>query len=332
MDTLASRYLASAQAVSVAMYVSGTELYRSYALGKTSTAYDDTTVYGIGSNTKVFTATLLAAQCTGTAPARTLNDAAAQYLPASVEQQGTAIKNVTLGELATHTSSFPDFISIEKDDTLFSGGPPPSDQTQWWISWDNSATTGNKCSGQQPGTCWNYSDWAFVTLGFAVADSNSNPDSTYPKLLSEVITGPLALSSTGADVAVSVPGYGKDGSQLPTPADLKSNARDLLTFLKANLGVLKGVSSALQTALNFTQQVHWDGAKYGDAGNTMGLAWQLPPTPNKPQLVWKNGEAGGYTSFLGMIPSKQLAIAILTNSAAANPTSAGTRFLRKLSG
>jgi Adenylate and Guanylate cyclase catalytic domain len=46
----------------------------------------------------------------------------------------------------------------------------------------------------------------------------------------------------------------------------------------------------------------------------------------------KNGEAGGFASFMGMIPAKSLAVAILTNSRAASPTSAGIRFLRSVGG
>ena len=154
-------------------------------------------------------------------------------------------------------------------------------------------------------------------------------------MLADLLTSPLQLTKTGAGVPLDVKGFDANGTVVNVPPpDIKSNARDLLTFLKANLGQLAGVPSRLQQALLYAQQVHWDGAQYGDAKNTMGLAWQLPPpkSPSNPQLVWKNGEADGFTSFLGMLPSKRIAIAILTNSDAANPTQAGTEFLKEIIG
>lgn len=334
LDAIAETYLASANAVSVAVYLDGTELTRSYVRGVPSTQYDENTVYGIGSNTKVFTASLLAHQCTGPGATRTLDDLAARSLPPRVESEGSIIKTITLRDLATHTSSFPDFISIEAHDTLFVGQPPPDDQIQWWIDWDNKlATIGspNPCLDHKPGTCWNYSDWGFITLGFAIADSNRGVTPVYPDLLANVLTKPLGLTKTAANITPDVPGYDANGTVVKTPpADLRSNAHDLLLFLKANLGVLGGVPDRLQKALLFAQQVHWK----EEPKHTMGLAWQLPPpkAPDDPQLVWKNGEAGGYTSYLGMLPSKRMAIAVLTNSDAANPTAAGAHFLKAMSG
>lgn len=334
LDAIAKTYLADADAVSVGVYVDGTELTRSYVHGVPSVRYDEETVYGIGSNTKVFTASLLAHQCTGPDATRSLDDYAAPLLPPRVQSEGSTIKTITLRDLATHTSSFPDFISIEAHDTLFIGQPPPADQIQWWIDWDNKlATIGspNPCLDHTPGTCWNYSDWGFVTLGFAVADSNRGVTPVYPDLLANVLTTPLGLTKTAANLTPDVKGHDANGKVVDTPpADLKSNARDLLRFLKANLGALEGVPDRLQRALLYAQQEHWK----EEPKHTMGLAWQLPPpkAPGDPQLVWKNGEAGGYTSYLGMLPSKRMAIAILTNSDAANPTAAGAHFLNAMSG
>ncbi len=334
LDAIAKTYLASADAVSVGAYVDGTQLTRSYVRGVPSVQYDQDTVFCIGSNTKVFTASLLAHQCTGPGATRTLDDLAAHSLPPRVESEGTVIKTITLRDLATHTSSFPDFIPIEAHDTLFAGQPPPADQIQWWIDWDNKlATIGspNPCLDHKPGTCWNYSDWGFITLGFAVADSNRGVTPVYPDLLANVLTTPLGLTKTAANITPDVQGHDANGKVISTPpADLKSNVRDLLLFLRANLGVLDGVPDRLQKALLFAQQVHWK----DEPKHAMGLAWQLPPpkAPDDPQLVWKNGEAGGYTSYLGMLPSKRMAIAILTNSDAANPTAAGAHFLKAMSG
>jgi len=336
LDAVVLAKLPTANAVSAGAYIDGVQVERNYAFGVPTATYTSQTVYGIGSNTKVFTATLLALQCVGSTPPKSLDDGVAQYLPAGVLQNGHAILDVTLRDLATHTASFPDFVSIETDDTLFVGQPPPADQTQWWTDWDNAHQepgSTNPCLTHPPGTCWNYSDWGFITLGFAVANDNLTAGATYSDLLASQVTQPLGMPKTGANVPLDVQGHTAGGVVVTVPPpDLKSNVDDLMRFLRATLGALPGVPSHLNDALLFTRALQWNGADHGDAHDDMGLAWQLPPPKQAgdPPLVWKNGEASGFTSFLGMLPSLRTAVAILTNTDAANPTAAGTAFLDQI--
>jgi beta-lactamase class C len=119
----------------------------------------------------------------------------------------------------------------------------------------------------------------------------------------------------------------QNGNVVPhPPPDLKSNAPDMLTFLKASLGELPGVPNQLAQAIALTQAVHWKSPKLD-----MGLAWQRPhPKAGAPQVIWKNGAASGFTSFMGMVPSQKLAVVLLTNSDAATPTRAGLQILAAL--
>jgi beta-lactamase class C len=335
LDAYIRQYCAQAPYVTAAMYDGGTTRLRGYAKGVPHPDVDTSWIFGIGSNTKVFTATMLAYQCGGKTPLKGLTDPVVTYLPKSVGKHGTSIKQVTLVDLATHTASFPDSVSAEAKNTLFFDEPPDAAQIAWWTGWNNtgSPSSHNLCAGKTPGTCYSYSDWGFITLGFAVANSNETSGEAYTDLLSRYITTPLALANTGAHEKTSVPGHEKDGSvSKKPPTDLRSNAPDLLRFLQANLGKLPGVSAELQAAIDLTQRVHWDGAKYGNPHTNVGLAWQLPVIAGKPQLIWKNGEAGGFTSFMGMVPSNDIAVAILTNSDAANPTKAGIQFLQTVGG
>ncbi len=270
IDKIVKEKLSAAGACAVGVYESGQSIVRGYAQGHPSNAISGETVFGIGSNTKVFTASILASQCVY--GRKSLSGHVVRYLPSSVGARGKTIKEITLLELATHTASFPDLIPNEIHETLFVGKPPPADETQSWIDWQNTTSSGNACGGKAPGSCWNYSNWGFITLGYAVAISNSG-DVTYPQLLKKVITTPLQLERTGAQIPLGVQGFSKSGTPYKTPPpDLKSNANDMLRFLRANLGALSGVPAKLQRALNYAQQVHWSGSP---APDKMGLAWQL---------------------------------------------------------
>jgi beta-lactamase class C len=335
LDQYMKQYCAGAPYATAAIYDGGTTVLRGYAKGAPHPKVDTSWIFGIGSNTKVFTATMLAYQCGGKTPSKRLTDPVVNYLPASVGKHGKTIKDVTLVDLATHTGSFPDSVAAEAKNTLFFDDPPDAAQIAWWTKWDNTGSPSghDMCVGKTPGTCYNYSDWGFITLGFAVASSNEVSGETYTDLLARYITDPLKLTKTGAHLKTSVPGHEKDGSvSKKLPTDLRSNAPDLLRFLEANLRKLHGVSAELQAAIDLTQEVHWDGAKYGNPHTDVGLAWQLPVISGKPQLIWKNGEAGGFTSFMGMVPSNAIAVAILTNSEAADPTKAGIHFLQTVGG
>jgi beta-lactamase class C len=334
LDGYIKKYCAQAPFATAAIYDDGMTALRGYARGVPSDRVDTSWIFGIGSNTKVFTATILAYECGGKTPSKQLTDRVDKYLPASVRKHGHTIKEITLVDLATHTASFPETVPAESENTLFFDKPPSPAQIAWWTKWKNTGTPSKHdlCVGKTPGTCYNYSDWGFITLGFAVSHSNEVAGENYTDLLARYVTKPLQLKDTGAHKLLSVKGHLKDGKVSPPPTDLRSNAPDLLRFLEANLGKLKGVPPELQTALRLTQKVHWDGAKYGDPSRDVGLAWQLPVMRGKPRLIWKDGEAGGFTSFMGMIPEKSLAVAILTNADDADPTSAGISFLRTLGG
>ena len=321
IDRIAREKLAAANASAIGIYLNGSAIVHGYEKGRPARTITGQTVFGIGSNTKVFTASILAAQCI--AGKRTLDEHVARSLPAGVEKRGKAIKSITLRQLATHTASFPDSIPNEAHETLFVGKPPPADEVRWWTDWQNAASRGNPCGGKHPGSCWNYSNWGFITLGYALADSNSR-GLTYPELLKSLVTTPLQLERTGADVRLGVKGFSRSGTAYKTPPpDLKSNADDMLRFMRANLGALPSVPSNLERALKFSQEVHWSGSP---ASDKMGLAWQL----GNPGIIWKNGESTGFTSFIGMIPAKKIAIVVLTNRDAVPATGAGFEFLHAM--
>src|SRR5581483_2891489 len=225
LDRLVKRYCAKAPFATAALYVDGATTLRGYAAGVPSTSVDTSWIFGIGSNTKVFTSVILASECGGANPTRTLTDPVTKYLPPAVGKNGHTIRDVTLVDLATHTASFPHSVRAQKVNTLFFDEPPNAAQIGWWTGWRNDGTPHDhdECAGKTPGTCYSYSDWGFITLGFAVADSNSVAGSKYTEVLSRLVTKPLGLKNTGAHNKLSVPGHNADGSQTKfLPTDLRS--------------------------------------------------------------------------------------------------------------
>lgn len=331
LDSYVQKYMSEAPYTTAGFYYAGDEFLRGYEMGMPSKNVDLSWLFSIGSNTKVFTSTILALQCVGANPPKRLTDEVVRYLPPEVAQKGTAIKAVSLVNLATHTASFPDFVAVEAHNTLFHDRPPTRPQIDWWVNWTNpdDPHNGDVCAGQQPGTCWNYSDWGFITLGNAVCGSNANPDAGYNVLLRAGVTGPLQMPHTAPNEKVSVQGHLANGKIGIPPADLKSNAPEMLRFVKASLGKLSGVPAKLQDAMAFTQMLHWrdnDNPLYD-----MGLAWQRPSQdPQLKQLLWKNGSGGGFSSFMGIIPELELGVVLLSNSALAKPTECGQGLLDDL--
>ncbi len=267
---------------------------------KHSAAVTDTTIFGMGSVTKVFTSILL--QSAVNAKTMNLTDFVTKYLPTEVGEKGTDISSVTLQDLATHTAGMPDEGGSQPGVTLFADEPPSQDLIQWWEAFRAQPAIG---------TCWRYSSIGFVTLGYAVGGYQPNQ---YNQQLADVITTPLNMPHTASSVSGETVAQGYEGNPENTkivhqmPADLKSNAADMQTFL--NACVFPDQSNSLGAAILDTQKSLYKGNNCD--GNQsplkfqMGLAWQIfemTSGGNNYQLLAKDGAAGGYDAWIGVIPS-----------------------------
>lgn len=286
-------------------------------------------VFELGSVTKVFTATLLALQPS------ILSDPLSRHLPVTVNNANLA--DVTLQQLATHTSGFPRDVPQKikgpgKDGAvyLFRDQAPPSDSAlvKFWNQW-GSTDTPNYCSPCKVGTCWQYSNVGFVTLGYAAAGVGYNTQ------LAANITGPqqLNMPSTAAQVppdAKKAQGYHPNGNAATKEAeDLKSNANDMLIWIKAQLGV-GSIPQALASAIALTQKTYFTSQQQCAQSKhpikfNMGLAWQIHPLPGtKIMLFIKDGASGlgGQSCWVGFVPERKAGVAVLTNGVGAKPAPA----------
>lgn len=303
-----------------------------YSYGVANEAGDcvtETTVFAIGSVTKTFTATLLANAILSVKPFPVgLNQSAADFLPATA-QPSAALQDITLIQLATHTSGLPRSVPSVGSDAgfgLFQKDPstPSGDLLDYWQNY--AVDPQSDPPSYSPGSCWLYSDLGFITLGYAAVGANAG--SSYADLLASVITTPLGMPNTAATLAssaVAVTGHYNDQSvDITRVADLKSTAQDMYAWLEQNL-LAMGASdpSQLQQALTMTTTRWLSGLTNCGAqtsASDMGLAWEFADkNASDPTIIWKDGEvsAGGCSCWLGMIPASESAgpmgIAILAN-------------------
>lgn len=297
--------------------------------GDDTTAVNEDMLFGLGSVSKVFTATLLAVQ--KELGNLQLSDPVTNYLPKAVSAKGGAIKNVTLLDLATHTSSMPDELAGQPSFYAFNEQPPAAWIVDWWNQWTPAFPIG---------TAWQYSNIGFVTLAFAVTGPGKNQ---YNQFLSEQLTGPLGMSRTAAYIAAPggavAQGYvgppGVNNRVWSQADDLKSTAADMQRFLLASLGLNSSAPQVLQNAILDTHQQQNALPVHGkDHSMRMGLAWQLYNDDQGNTLLEKDGATGlgGFCAWVGLAPALKNAVAVLVNKdGSSHITELGRALLKGLS-
>ena len=318
------RVRTGAPGVAVALYLNGADYYFNFGHADLApkAAVTEDTLFELGSVTKLFTATMLAYQVAQ--GERRLDDQVTRWLPVTPEPSWTALKQVTLLDLATHTSGIgSDARGI--GGTLFGGDPPSLELVDFWTRFNPS---------ERIGTEWQYSDTGFVTLGYAVV----GPDGPcYYENLWKIIAEPLGLRRTapfaaapGGPVAQGYRGD-KDGVHRTyrVSPDLKSTSRDVLTFLKANLGLIE-VPLPLALAFSSTIEIHYRTSS--KQSFNMGLGWQIKKEP--PHFCAKNGGTGkgGFGCAVWIVPEAKAAMVFLTNLFGDDAEGAGGKILSQLLG
>lgn len=299
------------------------------------------TVFVLGSLTKVFTATLLGIPVKGGTVS--LTDTAPTYLRGI---GSPTLQTVTLQQLATHTSGMPDSAGgPSPGDNLFSGQPPDEHLIDYWGAFKSMSV----------GKYWCYSDIAFVTLGFAVTAMYADPEKgNYPECLKQQITTPLAMNHTGPHVESGwkfAKGYVGPLNEQAThiASDLKSNAKDMLVFIKASLGLIDLKDyPLLAQSICLTQSNQGVSSTQRCPGQSvskelkfqMGLAWQISNA--QPSVYSKDGATSGFTCYMGFIPPPQsspkpepgIGIVVLTNKSQVpsgySPTKLGQSIMQQL--
>ena len=265
------------------------------------------TIYEIGSISKTFTAILLA-QMVQEGTLKT-DDAAQNYLPASVKLPMRADKQITLGHLSDHTSGLP------RMPTNFTPKDPANPYADYTVEQMYDFLNDYTLT-RDIGSAMEYSNLAAGLLGHILS---LKAGTSYEELMVNKIATPLGMKATkitfnkpmkrnlamGHSNGVQVSNW--DIPTLAGAGAIRSSLHDMLRYVAANMGLQK---SELQAAMQLTHQARHDKA---GGGTRVGLGWIISKGAEG-DVIWHNGGTGGYRTFCGFVKETGTGVVVLTNS------------------
>jgi CubicO group peptidase (beta-lactamase class C family) len=280
-----------------------------------------------GSVTKSFTSTLLASLAVK--GKLKVSDPVLAHTPKKYQASAGELGRMTLEELASHTSGLPQEVYTGSflwgvTSYLFSG----QNLYRYFQNKHWEAVVVENRFTRSPKHTYSYSNLGHLHLGWILSKSTGQ---SYAELLQQHIFTPLGMSNSGltteADLKDLTPGYAGDlptfiergtlvdpwlfDDEIAASGGVHSTARDLLKYVKANLGILdKGVPQKMVQAL---QETHKPRASTGDGG--IGLGWFIEELPSTKEPYYHiAGIIGGHTSFIGFHKEKKIGVVVLQNS------------------
>ena len=314
--------------VAVALRVNGKTSLYNYGMADAARQQPITSdsIFNLASVGKVFATTLLA-DAVKRGEMR-LDDPVAKYV--TELQKGGDIQEVTLGQIASHTSGLPREPGQYK--TWHRGKYTLHDVIRFLNDWQADPQ-------HEPGKQDIYSNLAMILLRLALERRFHEPFAT---LMQERITGPLGMDSTALQLspalrARAVQGYGPLGRAIGQPGigtssnmdfavagQIFSSPRDMAAFLTANMGELPG-HRELQDAMALAQQ----GVFTVNPRLTQALAWQIVQRDDL-TVIDKNGGLPVTSTYIGFAPAAKVGIVILENRGRQKATRVGRQILREL--
>ena len=276
----------------------------------------DSTLYEIASLTKTFTGILL-----GQAVADgkiDLQTPVVHYLPGRYPNLMVQGRPVKIVDLANHTSGLP------KNIPDLPRGTTAADI----ISKNASLTSESFLSALHgikliatPGTVYEYSNAGAQLIGIVLEKVYRK---SYQELLYDYITAPAKMNHTWLAIPPDekereAKGYDNNGEPmpdmeqmktLPAAGYLKSDIRDMLRYIAFNTNEKKSrpVRIAHQpTYLNSAEN-----------GSDLALFWQTKYYPGLPQVIQHAGGSFGTSSYIMIVPERELGIIVIANDAASD--------------
>jgi beta-lactamase class C len=321
--------------VAVAVHVDGRTLFYNFGNAAPGRPVTSDSLFNLASIGKVFVSTLLAQAVKQGDVA--LDDPVSKYV--TELKRGGDIKRVTLGQLASHTSGLTS--TPQQVETWHRGQYTLPDFIRYLNAWQADA-------GHEPGKQFIYSNAGFALLWLALQRRYDTPIAA---LQDQRLTRPLGMTSTALPVPGknsrgeiapalrrrAVQGYGAGGQPLGAPGDeqgtfnwpgtgqMYSSARDMAKFLAANLGALPD-NRPLQAAMAFAQQ---EAMFSQNPRFTQALGWGIVRNGDL-TIVDKNGGMNNTSTYIGMMPQRELGVVILANRGGQPATRIGRQILRAL--
>jgi serine-type D-Ala-D-Ala carboxypeptidase/endopeptidase len=272
------------------------------------------TVFEIGSITKVFTALLLANMARRGEVG--LDDPVSRHLPSDFKVPPRDGREITLADLATHTSGLPRW-------PLLSGDSRPSqtaiDAAARISLQDFKAWLANLQLPQNPPAAgaWWYSNVGYALLGMALANRAGRP---YEALLQVRVIDPMRLRDTTFYPTLAMAprlAEGHDPELKPLPpfdagifiaaGALRSTPRDLARFAAAILpGSRSPIARDAELLLTVRREAPWLGGK-------QALGWEVLDAPGG-TFVNKDGVTFGQTASMAFDSVRRMAVIALSNT------------------
>lgn len=263
------------------------------------TGPDAATSYQIGSISKAFTNLLLAEMvAAGTVEYETT---VAELIGGDVEFANSAVGEITLLELATHTSGLP---RLPPNLAIDDPADPYADYGEEELLAALAATR----AGQPLGDSYAYSNFGAGLLGYLLGRAHGEG---YRAAMVSLVLDPLGLSDSGfeahTEAAISyngeevVPAWRFDA--MAAAGALWSTAADMARLARIQLG-------HEPLGLDYDTDESRRAVASADAGHSVSPVWHVAETPDGP-VYWHNGSTVGYRSFFGFRPATDEAVVLL---------------------
>lgn len=268
---------------------------------------DENTIFEIGSITKVFTGILLA-EAVRRGEVK-LDDPISKFLPASVKTPAFNGKEITLLDLATHSSSLP-----RMPDNLNpkSGLDPYADYTSRELY---DFLSKHKLA-REIGSAHDYSNLAFGLLGHVLSLAAKT---SYEQLITDRILTPLKMNDTSISLSAAKKSryaQGLNQSNEPTgfwnfdvlagAGALRTTASDMAKFIAADLGFTNTPLAASMAEARVMRR------KGQNEQTRMGLGWSDVKLWDT-QVFWHGGGTYGFSSYVAVAPSKKKGVFLVRN-------------------
>ncbi len=277
------------------------------------------TEFRIGPLTQLFTAAVLAYFVQEGQVS--LNDPVSKFLPKSMRLPTYNGKEITLGDLATHTSALPDMPYSLSSRSSFSISQMYRFLSKYELP-------------REPGTKYEYSNFGYAFLANLLSRLSKR---TYPDLVKQMIAYSLNLKDTVFTLSIEqksrlATGYelGKGISPLLNEkiysvfigsGGLYSSPKDMLTFLSFNMRKEK---TSLNAILPIMQAPYHTFKTF-----QMGLGWKIATFQTlKEKLYYLDGTLFGFGMYMGMIPETDTGVVILLNHGDFNPAPLAENLLK----
>jgi CubicO group peptidase (beta-lactamase class C family) len=299
-------------ALSLGIYNKGDEFFFNFGTIEKGKNIPPTknTIYEIGSITKTFTGILLANALLDKKV--DLNEDIRIYLNENYDNLKYHDTPIKVINLANHSSGLPeDIIPKEfkslKNPTMFDIiNLFEGDRGSFFLKDLHDVNI-----DYTPGNNIQYSNTGMILLGIILENIyNTN----YSVLINKYFTIPLNMKNTEtvsykSETDNYTKGYDKTGKIMPhitfqiagAAGGLKSTTYDMLKYIRANINT---DNEAIRISHKSTIKKN---------GQEMGLGWKIRFDVSGKKMLWHDGGEPGFSSYIALIPEKEIGIICLTN-------------------